>query len=143
MARYLYCRCPRCSGYGRLVMREPERALPLQAVNGHCLRCSYRLAWIVVRGNSQSKRKHLASPYPPSSKNPCAANPLVNARSFGRRLLFYPQVRYTAPVGEKVIVKDSRTESKVVTKSLTRLGRFALAKDRYGRRETHEADQCS
>ena len=31
-------------------MREPERDMPLEAVNGHCLRCQYRLAWIVIRG---------------------------------------------------------------------------------------------
>ena len=31
-------------------MREPGRNTSLQAVNGRCLRCSYRLVWIVIRG---------------------------------------------------------------------------------------------
>jgi len=50
MAKYLYRSCPRCNGYLGIVMREPGRNMPLQAVNGHCLGCGYRLAWIVIRG---------------------------------------------------------------------------------------------
>jgi hypothetical protein len=43
------CRsCPRCNGYLWIVLREPGRNTPLQAVNG--LGCGYRLAWIVIRG---------------------------------------------------------------------------------------------
>ena len=44
MARYLYRNCPRCAGYLGIVLREPGRNTPLQAVNGHCLKCDYRLA---------------------------------------------------------------------------------------------------
>jgi hypothetical protein len=29
---------------------------PLQAVNGHCLGCGYRLAWIVIRGKRDTVR---------------------------------------------------------------------------------------
>jgi len=50
MARYLCRDCPRCDGYLGIVLREPGRNTPLQAVNGHCLQCGYRLAWIVIRG---------------------------------------------------------------------------------------------
>jgi hypothetical protein len=50
MAKYLYRSCPRCNGYVGIVMRQPERDMPLQAVNGRCVRCRYRFAWIVIRG---------------------------------------------------------------------------------------------
>ena len=50
MARYLARACPRCKGYVGIVIREPGRNMPLQAVNGRCSECSYRMAWIVVRG---------------------------------------------------------------------------------------------
>jgi hypothetical protein len=42
MARYLARACPRCNSYVEIVMREPENDRPLQAVNGKCVRCSYR-----------------------------------------------------------------------------------------------------
>jgi hypothetical protein len=50
MAKYLSRSCPRCNGYVGIVLREPGRNTALQAVNGHCLGCGYRLAWIVIRG---------------------------------------------------------------------------------------------
>jgi hypothetical protein len=50
MAKYLQRSCPRCNGYVGIVIREPGRNTPLQAVNGKCLGCNYRLAWIVIRG---------------------------------------------------------------------------------------------
>ena len=37
-----------------IVLREPARNMPVQAVNGHCLKCDYRLAWIVIRGRRGS-----------------------------------------------------------------------------------------
>ena len=49
MARYLARACPRCNGYLGIVLREPGRNVPLQAVNGHCLGCGYRMSWIVIR----------------------------------------------------------------------------------------------
>ena len=39
-----------------IVMREPGRNTRLQAVNGHCLGCGYRLAWIVIRGKRDAVR---------------------------------------------------------------------------------------
>jgi len=53
MVRYLYRSCPRCNGYVGIVLREPGRDT-LQAVNGSCLRCSYRMAWIVMQSKSRS-----------------------------------------------------------------------------------------
>ena len=35
-------------------MRDPGRNVPLQAVNGHCLGCGYRMSWIVIRGRQSS-----------------------------------------------------------------------------------------
>jgi C4-type Zn-finger protein len=55
MARYLARACPRCNGYVGITMREPGRNVPLQAVNGHCSRCQYRLAWIVIGGKGSSR----------------------------------------------------------------------------------------
>src|SRR5882724_7000464 len=40
----------RCNGHLGIVLHEPCRNVPLQAVNGHCLGCGYRLAWILIRG---------------------------------------------------------------------------------------------
>jgi len=54
MARYLARSCPRRNGYLGIVLREPGRNVPLQAVNGHCLGCGYRMSWIVVRGGQSS-----------------------------------------------------------------------------------------
>ena len=47
MAKYLAQTYPRCNGYVRIIMRDPGRNVPLQAVNGHCLDCGYRMSWIV------------------------------------------------------------------------------------------------
>ena len=54
MAKYLARSCTRCNGYLGIVLRESVRNVPLQAVNGHCLRCGYRMSWIVVRGGQSS-----------------------------------------------------------------------------------------
>jgi len=43
MARYLARACPRCNGYVGIVIREPGRNVPLQAVNGRCGR--FPIAW--------------------------------------------------------------------------------------------------
>jgi hypothetical protein len=47
MAKYLAQTYPRCNGYVGIIMRDPGRNVPLQAVNGHCLDCGYRMSWIV------------------------------------------------------------------------------------------------
>jgi hypothetical protein len=56
MAPYLHRNCPRCNGYVGIVLREPGRNTRLQSVNRHCLRCSYRFAWIVIPGRSSLVR---------------------------------------------------------------------------------------
>jgi len=45
---------PRCANYLGIVFREPGRNTPVQVVNGHCLICDYRPAWIVIRGKRGS-----------------------------------------------------------------------------------------
>jgi hypothetical protein len=57
MAKYLYRSCPRCNGYLGIVLREPGRNTPIQAVNGHCLDCGYRMSWIVIRGKHDARKK--------------------------------------------------------------------------------------
>jgi hypothetical protein len=56
MARYLARSCPRCRGYLGIVLREPGRNTPLRAINGRCVECGYRLAWILVRGKHSALR---------------------------------------------------------------------------------------
>jgi hypothetical protein len=34
-------------------IREPGRNVPVEAVNGRCTRCPYRMAWIVIRGKGE------------------------------------------------------------------------------------------
>jgi len=38
MARYLARSCPGCNRYVGIVIREPGRNVPVQAVNGRCTR---------------------------------------------------------------------------------------------------------
>jgi hypothetical protein len=35
---------------------EPTRNKTLRAINGHCVECGYRLAWILVRGRRLARR---------------------------------------------------------------------------------------
>jgi C4-type Zn-finger protein len=44
--------CPKCDGYLGIVV--PERKTPVQAINGRCLKCDYRLAWVVLGETSPS-----------------------------------------------------------------------------------------
>jgi hypothetical protein len=54
MSKYLCRSCPRCNGYVGIVLREPGRNTRLQAVNGQCFGCGYRLAWIVIQSKGRS-----------------------------------------------------------------------------------------
>ena len=56
MVRYLYAHVLAVNGYVGIVIREPGRNTPLQAVNGHCVRCRYRMAWIVITGEKRYDR---------------------------------------------------------------------------------------
>lgn len=49
-------RCPHCKGQVGIIMREPANPKPIRALNGRCLECSYRLAWIVIDGNDSNRR---------------------------------------------------------------------------------------
>ena len=37
-------------------MREPAKNMPVQAINGKCVGCRYRLSWIVIRGKRQAAK---------------------------------------------------------------------------------------
>jgi hypothetical protein len=39
----------RCDAYLGIILCEPGHNTRLQAVNGKCVRCDYRMAWIVIR----------------------------------------------------------------------------------------------
>jgi hypothetical protein len=56
MAKYLQRRCPRCDGHLGIVLRESGRTVSVQAINGHCVTCGYRLAWILIRGREAVRR---------------------------------------------------------------------------------------
>jgi hypothetical protein len=45
------------------VLREPGRNMPVRAVNGHRLKCGYRLAWIVIKGNQAARHQLRKSRY--------------------------------------------------------------------------------
>ena len=49
MDRYLIRNCPRCRGLMGVIVQRPE-GTSLKAVNGKCVRCRHRLAWVVIRG---------------------------------------------------------------------------------------------
>ena len=53
MAKYLQRSCPKCNGYLGIVVPERKAKMPVQAINGRCLKCGYRLAWVLVRGKRQ------------------------------------------------------------------------------------------
>src|SRR5678816_2811971 len=54
MAKYLQRSCPRCNGYLGIVVPERKAKVSVQAINGRCVKCGYRLAWIVVQKKHRS-----------------------------------------------------------------------------------------
>jgi hypothetical protein len=42
MAKYLHRDCPKCNGYLGTVVPEPKAKMPMQAINGRCLKYDYR-----------------------------------------------------------------------------------------------------
>jgi hypothetical protein len=54
MAKYVCRSCPRCNGYLGIVVPERKAKMPVQAINGRCLKCGYRLAWVLVRGKTSA-----------------------------------------------------------------------------------------
>ena len=68
MTKYLARACPRCGGYVDVMMRKPEHNIPVQAVNGRCVKCGYRMTWIVVSGGRKAvkiRRKLRGKHVPP------------------------------------------------------------------------------
>jgi hypothetical protein len=55
MAKYLQRSCPKCNGYLGIVVPERKAKMPVQAINGRCLKCGYRLAWVLVRGKTSAE----------------------------------------------------------------------------------------
>jgi hypothetical protein len=47
VAKYLQRSCPKCNGYLGIVVPERQAKMPVQAINGRCLKCGYRLAWVL------------------------------------------------------------------------------------------------
>jgi hypothetical protein len=43
------------------VVPERKAKMPVQAINGRCLKCGYRLAWVVFRGKTTLSRQDLFS----------------------------------------------------------------------------------
>jgi hypothetical protein len=58
-ARWLGRTCPKCRGVLAVIVRPPDDDPRLQAVNGRCLRCGYRMAWAVIR----AKKKRTRAPW--------------------------------------------------------------------------------
>ena len=69
MATYLARPCPRCNGYLGIVLREPGSNMPVRAVNGHCIKCGYRLAWIVIKGKQTARQQSRKARYAEPTEN--------------------------------------------------------------------------
>ena len=69
MATYLARPCPRCNGYLGIVLREPGSNTPVRAVNGHCIKCGYRLAWIVIKGKQSARQQSRKARYAEPTEN--------------------------------------------------------------------------
>ena len=54
--QYLQRSSPKCNGYLEIVVPERKAKLPVQAINGRCLKCGYRLAWVVVLGKRLTRQ---------------------------------------------------------------------------------------
>jgi hypothetical protein len=62
VAMYLQRSCPKCNGYLGIVVPERKAKMPMQAINGRCLKCGYRLAWVLVRGKTTLLSQRRFSP---------------------------------------------------------------------------------
>src|SRR4030095_346997 len=50
MTKYFARACPGCNAYLEIVLLDLGYKVAHQTVNGRCLECGYRLAWIVMSG---------------------------------------------------------------------------------------------
>jgi hypothetical protein len=55
-AKYLARACPRCNGYLEIALGESGRNVVVRAINGRCVKCGYRLAWILISGKRAALR---------------------------------------------------------------------------------------
>jgi hypothetical protein len=55
MNRYFTRTCPRCKGHVGIIIRKRKKPAAPRPVNGRCLDCNYRLAWLVIDGKRSSK----------------------------------------------------------------------------------------
>ena len=55
--RYLHRSRRKCNGYLGSVSPERKVNIGVQAVNGRCQKCGYRLAWVVVRGKNRKRNQ--------------------------------------------------------------------------------------
>ena len=55
--RYDFGSCPKCNGYLGIVVPEQKAKMHVQAINGRCLKCGYRLAWVLVRSKNVNATK--------------------------------------------------------------------------------------
>jgi hypothetical protein len=56
MAKYFQRSCPKCNGYLGIVVPERKTKLPVKVINGRCLKCGYRLAWVLVLGERLTRQ---------------------------------------------------------------------------------------
>jgi hypothetical protein len=57
MARYLQRSCPKCNGYLGIVLPKRKAKMPVQGINGRCLKCGYRLALVRGKTSAEARRK--------------------------------------------------------------------------------------
>jgi hypothetical protein len=55
VAKYLQRSCPKCNGYLGIVLPKLKADMPVQAINERCLKCGYRLAWVLVHGKASTQ----------------------------------------------------------------------------------------
>ncbi len=60
MVKYLPRACPKCGALVGIVVSEPLRKSREYPVNGFCLRCDYKVAWKLIRGQRAIGRKRAA-----------------------------------------------------------------------------------
>jgi hypothetical protein len=53
---YMQHTYPKCNGYLGIVVPELKAKTPVQAINGRCLKCGYRLAALLVLGKRLTRQ---------------------------------------------------------------------------------------
>src|SRR5215470_2665225 len=55
MSKQVVRSCPKCKGELQIVLLDRQRKAPVSAINGRCVKCGYRLAWILIRGHRRTR----------------------------------------------------------------------------------------